>query len=433
MWIPASAAMSASSLRWRPSRRGVHWTIAFRALELRPRPRKALRAHPVPALRSVLTFFAQDTGTHNLVYASADLTKASQNREVIAFCDHWKAASGSDPRMLTMDQRVTTQPVLGELDDRGVKFATLRMRSPVLMRQIRALTSKDFKTVALDRPGRHNRPKVAESAGVMTIEQRLAEIIQAFCADALSYPRRDHPQRHRHHRQDQPPGLLTRPPPRQPPRRHHRPLVGRTPAPLRIHLTPGAEVAVRKSALARAGHQGHQQHQPNRQRGRHRPPGLALPHVISRMADGLDPAIAADHRRGDRDRLAEDHQIPGTDRPRPGGHQRRPAIFPQALAGRGCKVRDPDGDRARLPEQFQPGQPARLAGAGSQAPRHATLAGQRSSLASQDFRHRPCRLAELRRTIAHDTPPVQDRYLTWLTIVNLALAHRADPQVCRLS
>jgi hypothetical protein len=194
----------------------------------------ALEKHYVPTRsqrsRSVLTFFAQDTGTHNLVYANADTTKASQNREVIAFCDHWKQVSGSDPRMLIMDQKVTTQPILGELDDRGVKFATLRMRSPSLVRQVSALTPADFKQITLDRSGRHNKPKVAESAGVkltsypgtvrqlvvtglgreaatiiitndyeittralieryarrMTIEQRLAEIIQAFCADALS-------------------------------------------------------------------------------------------------------------------------------------------------------------------------------------------------------------------------------------------------------
>ena len=194
----------------------------------------ALEKHYVPTRsqrsRSVLTFFAQDTGTHNLVYANADLTKATQNCEVIAFCDHWKAASGTDPKMLIMDQKVTTQKVLGELDQRGVKFATLRMRSPSLVKRIKALTSKDYKTVALDRPGPYNRPKVCESAAVkltsypgtvrqlvvtglgrdaptviitndtaiktkaliehyarrMTIEQRLAEIIQAFCADALS-------------------------------------------------------------------------------------------------------------------------------------------------------------------------------------------------------------------------------------------------------
>lgn len=193
-----------------------------------------LEKHYVPTrsqrARSVLTFFAQDTGTHNLVYANADVAKASQAREVIAFCDHWKQVSGADPRMLIMDQKVTTQPVLGELDARGVKFLTLRMRSPALVRYINALTSKDFKTITLDRSGRYNRPKVHESRGVkltsypgtvrqlivtglgrptptviitndtdlptkaliehyarrMTIEQRLAEIIQAFHADALS-------------------------------------------------------------------------------------------------------------------------------------------------------------------------------------------------------------------------------------------------------
>jgi len=169
-------------------------------------------------------------GTHNLVYANADISKATQNREVIAFCDHWKAVSGADPAMLIMDQKVTTQHVLGELDARGVRFATLRMRSPALLRHINTLTPSDYKTITLDRPGKHNRPKVAECTAVtltsypgtvrqlvvtglgreaptviitndnniktralieqyarrMTIEQRLAEIIQEFSADALS-------------------------------------------------------------------------------------------------------------------------------------------------------------------------------------------------------------------------------------------------------
>src|SRR6266571_7277706 len=76
----------------------------------------ALEKHYVPTrsqrARSVLTFFAQDSGTRNLVYANADLSKATQAREAIAFCDHWKQASGTDPKMLVMDQKVTTQAVL---------------------------------------------------------------------------------------------------------------------------------------------------------------------------------------------------------------------------------------------------------------------------------------------------------------------------------
>ncbi len=97
----------------------------------------ALEKHYVPTrsqrARSVLTFFAQDSQTRNLVYASADLSKATQHREVIAFCDHWKNVSGHDPKMLVMDQKVTNQAVLGELDGRGVKFLTLRMRSAALI------------------------------------------------------------------------------------------------------------------------------------------------------------------------------------------------------------------------------------------------------------------------------------------------------------
>jgi len=193
-----------------------------------------LEKHYVPTrsqrARSVLTFFAQDTGTHNLVYANADLSKATQAREAIVFCDHWRQVSGNDPKMLIMDQKVTTQDVLGELDARGVKFLTLRMRSQSLTRYINGLAGNDFTTITLDRPGPHNRPRVHEDRSVtltsypgtvrqlvvtglgrdqptviitndhdltiraiitqyarrMTIEQRLAEIIRSFCADALS-------------------------------------------------------------------------------------------------------------------------------------------------------------------------------------------------------------------------------------------------------
>jgi hypothetical protein len=137
----------------------MHWG-ADPVMEKHYVPTRSQRA------RSVLTFFAQDSGTHNLVYANADLSKATQAREVIAFCDHWKQASGTDPKMLVMDQKVTTQAVLGELDTRGVKFLTPRMRSPALTRHINSLHPADFKTITLDRPGPHNKPKVHQDKAV---------------------------------------------------------------------------------------------------------------------------------------------------------------------------------------------------------------------------------------------------------------------------
>src|SRR6266511_3809757 len=142
--------------------------------------------------------------------------------------------AGSDEGIFDLDFHAVmhwgADPVLGELDARGVKFLTLRMRSPALTQHINSLRPADFKTITLDRPGPHNKPKVHQDKAVtltsyprtvrqlivtglgrdaptviitnqcqatirnlisqyarrMTIEQRLAEIIRSFCADALS-------------------------------------------------------------------------------------------------------------------------------------------------------------------------------------------------------------------------------------------------------
>jgi hypothetical protein len=193
----------------------------------------ALEKHYVPRrsqrTRSVLTFFAQDAGTHNLVYANADVSKASQSREVLAFCDHWRAISGTYPTTLVLDQRVTTHDVLGELDTRGIRFITLRMRSTSLVRHIGAIDPKAWRTVSLDRDGGYRKPQVVDEQATissypgtirqlvvrglgrdaptviitndqrssakqiieryarrMTIEQRLAEAIRSFHLDALA-------------------------------------------------------------------------------------------------------------------------------------------------------------------------------------------------------------------------------------------------------
>lgn len=193
----------------------------------------ALEKHYVPRrsqrTRSVLTFFAQDADTHNLVYANADLSKASQAREVLTFCDHWRELSGADPATLVLDQRVTTHDVLAELDARGVRFITLRMRSPSLIRHIDTIDPKAWRTVNLDRDGGYRKPQVVDEevtisnypgiirqlvvrglgrdtptviitndrhssakqiieryARRMTIEQRLAEAIRSFHLDALA-------------------------------------------------------------------------------------------------------------------------------------------------------------------------------------------------------------------------------------------------------
>jgi hypothetical protein len=194
-----------------------------------------LEKHYVPRrsqrTSSVLTFFAEDAGTHTLLYANADVSKASQNREVIAFADHWQQVTGRDPALLIFDSKLTTQAVLAELDDRGIGFITLRARHPGVTSALAVLPASAWATMTLgrtrnttrrvkvhddpaailsayprpirqlavtglghdqptllitNRPGLPARHVIQTYARRMNIEQRLAEAIQSFNLDALA-------------------------------------------------------------------------------------------------------------------------------------------------------------------------------------------------------------------------------------------------------
>jgi hypothetical protein len=195
----------------------------------------ALEKHYVPRrsqrTRSVLTFFAEDAATHTLLYANADLSKASQNREAAAFADHWRQVTGHDPDLLIFDSKLTTQAVLAELDDRKIGFITLRARHPAITQALATLPASAWTPMTLGRAGNKtrriqvhddpaaqlsayphpirqlavaglghdqptllitNRPAlparqvIQAYARRMNIEQRLAEAIQSFGLDALA-------------------------------------------------------------------------------------------------------------------------------------------------------------------------------------------------------------------------------------------------------
>ena len=112
--------------------------------------------------RSVLTFFAQDHASTEMVYANADLTKAEQAREVITFADYWKRVAGSDPDLLVFDSKLTTYPMLDELAARGITFLTLRQRGPKVLETLAALPSSAWTTYTVKRSGRYRRPQIHE-------------------------------------------------------------------------------------------------------------------------------------------------------------------------------------------------------------------------------------------------------------------------------
>jgi hypothetical protein len=193
----------------------------------------ALETHYVPRrsqrTEAILTFFAQDGETHNLVYANATCRNADRAQVVITFASHWERVAGKQPRLLVFDSKVTTGAGLYALDQSHIAFVTLRQRNAKLMQQLGALPDKAWQTIALDRKGPYAHPQVYEElvtvrgcltplrqiavrglgheqptliltndrrtrpavlvdryAKRMTIEQRLAESIRSFHLDALS-------------------------------------------------------------------------------------------------------------------------------------------------------------------------------------------------------------------------------------------------------
>src|SRR5258705_502116 len=97
-----------------------------------------------------------------MVYANADITKAGQAAEIIAFADYWNAATGSDPGLLVFDSQLTTYKILGELSGRGISWLTLRQRGMTELARLDALPATAWKTAVIARSGRYRRPRMHE-------------------------------------------------------------------------------------------------------------------------------------------------------------------------------------------------------------------------------------------------------------------------------
>ncbi|AII10850.1 hypothetical protein [Rhodococcus opacus] len=123
-----------------------------------------LEKHYVPRrsqrTRSVLTFFAQDHASTEMVYANADITKNEAAREVLAFADYWAQVAGTDPGLLVFDSQLTTYTVLDELCARGIRWLTLRQRGRTVLDRLEVLPASSWTTVRINRSGRYRHPQL---------------------------------------------------------------------------------------------------------------------------------------------------------------------------------------------------------------------------------------------------------------------------------
>ncbi|MGH2376090.1 MAG: hypothetical protein ACRDIC_21805 [bacterium] len=113
--------------------------------------------------KSVLAFLAQDADGHAFCYSNADLRKGEESEEIFRFISFWKKTHGQRPRHLVFDSRLTTYQNLVRLDDMGIRFITLRRRTPKLLKEIVLLPRSAWRTVELDVPTRkYQTPRVYE-------------------------------------------------------------------------------------------------------------------------------------------------------------------------------------------------------------------------------------------------------------------------------
>src|SRR3954453_18795292 len=110
-----------------------------------------------------LVFLARDATERVLCYAHAGVPKAQQPDEVLKFVDFWQSRTGGPPEELVFDSQLTTHAHLSRLNGRGVRFMTLRRRSPGLLRAIWSRPASAWRRITLNSLTRTYRtPKVLD-------------------------------------------------------------------------------------------------------------------------------------------------------------------------------------------------------------------------------------------------------------------------------
>ena len=132
--------------------------------------------------KGVLAFLAQDADKRVFCYANAGVRKQQQNDEILAFVDFWKQRTGRLPEELIFDSKLTTYANLDRLNHMGVRFTTLRRRSPKMMAEIAAEPISAWRRIEIEGVSRTYRtPRILDRR--ITLEDYEGPMRQLTIAD----------------------------------------------------------------------------------------------------------------------------------------------------------------------------------------------------------------------------------------------------------
>lgn len=92
-------------------------------------------------MKGALTLFAQDAETKLILYTGADIMRSETDDQVQYFVDFWRRVHRGVKSTLVFDSKFTDYGHLSQLNNRGVKFITLRRRGTRLIDQVKNITS----------------------------------------------------------------------------------------------------------------------------------------------------------------------------------------------------------------------------------------------------------------------------------------------------
>jgi hypothetical protein len=129
--------------------------------------------------KGVLAFVAQDASTRVFCYANADIRAEDHDDEVMRFVEFWRRRTGRLPEELIFDSKLTTYAHLGQLDQMGIPFITLRRRSQQMLDDVRALPRGAWKRIELQGVSRvYKTPRILDQMVTLRdCEKPLRQII----------------------------------------------------------------------------------------------------------------------------------------------------------------------------------------------------------------------------------------------------------------
>lgn len=92
-------------------------------------------------MKGALCLFAQDADSKLMLYSAADIQRSEADDQVLSFLSFWQKVRRGVSPTLVFDSKLTTYSNLSKLNERAIKFITLRRRGHKLLKETEKLSN----------------------------------------------------------------------------------------------------------------------------------------------------------------------------------------------------------------------------------------------------------------------------------------------------